>query len=43
MSTTAFIGGGNMARALVGGLRRAGRSGAVIVVVDPDPAQRAQL
>ena len=43
MSTTAFIGGGNMARALVGGLRRAGRPGAAIVVVDPDPAQRVQL
>ena len=43
MSTTAFIGGGNMARALVGGLRRAGRPGREIVVVDPDPAQRAQL
>ncbi len=39
----AFIGGGNMASALIGGLLRAGRAAATIAVVEPDPAQRARL
>ena len=40
---TAFIGGGNMATAIVGGLRRRGRAAESIVVVDPNLAQREQL
>ena len=40
---TAFIGGGNMAGALIGGLLRSGRDPASIVVVEPDAAQRARL
>ena len=43
MAITAFIGGGNMASALVGGLRRAGRPAEDILVVDPDAAQRHRL
>ena len=39
----AFIGGGNMASALIGGLRRAGHAAAAIVVVEPAEAQRARL
>ena len=39
----AFIGGGNMAQALIGGLLRAGRPAASIVVVEPAEAQRAKL
>ncbi|MBL8352000.1 MAG: pyrroline-5-carboxylate reductase [Burkholderiaceae bacterium] len=39
----AFIGGGNMAGALVGGLVRAGRPPADILVVDPGAAQRHRL
>jgi pyrroline-5-carboxylate reductase len=39
----AFIGGGNMASALVGGLRGSGRSGESILVVEPEPAQRQRL
>jgi len=39
----AFIGGGNMASALIGGLRRAGRAAGDIVVVEPSPAQRERL
>lgn len=39
----AFIGGGNMASALIGGLRRGGRAPESIVVVEPVPAQRARL
>ncbi|MEP7059057.1 MAG: pyrroline-5-carboxylate reductase [Caldimonas sp.] len=43
MVTTAFIGGGNMASAIIGGLRRGGRPGAAIVVVDPVATQRERL
>ncbi len=39
----AFIGGGNMASALVGGLLKAGRPAASILVVEPFEAQRAKL
>jgi len=38
-----FIGGGNMAAALIGGLRRRGTAGADILVVEPDAARRALL
>ena len=41
--TIAFIGGGNMAGALIGGLVRAGRAPADILVIDPGEAQRARL
>jgi pyrroline-5-carboxylate reductase len=39
----AFIGGGNMASALIGGLIRAGRAPARIVVIEPNDRQRARL
>ena len=39
----AFIGGGNMASALIGGLVKAGRSAASIVVVEPFEPQRDKL
>lgn len=39
----AFIGGGNMAAALIGGLLRAGRSPADMLVVEVDPARCASL
>lgn len=42
-STLAFIGGGNMASAIVGGLVANGRPGASIVVIDPAEARRAEL
>lgn len=38
-----FVGGGNMASALIGGLVRSGRPPAQIVVVEPVEAQRARL
>jgi pyrroline-5-carboxylate reductase len=38
-----FIGGGNMAGALIGGLRRAGRAADDILVVEPSKAQRDKL
>jgi pyrroline-5-carboxylate reductase len=41
--TIAFIGGGNMAGALIGGLVRAGRASADILVIDPGEIQRQQL
>ena len=43
MATTAFIGGGNMAGAILGGLRRAGRDGATMLVVEPDAGRREAL
>jgi pyrroline-5-carboxylate reductase len=39
----AFIGGGHMAGALIGGLRAAGTAAADIVVVEPDAPARARL
>ena len=39
----AFIGGGNMASALIGGLLRAGHAPAAIAVVEPFEAQREKL
>jgi pyrroline-5-carboxylate reductase len=41
--TLAFIGGGNMAFAIVGGLLRGGRAAASIVVVEPSAAAREKL
>ncbi|MEW6706363.1 MAG: pyrroline-5-carboxylate reductase [Pseudomonadota bacterium] len=42
-SLTVFIGGGNMASAIVGGLVKAGRNPQCIVVVEPNEAQRETL
>jgi pyrroline-5-carboxylate reductase len=39
----AFIGGGNMATALIGGLLRTGWSADSVLVVEPQPAQRKAL
>ena len=39
----AFIGGGNMASAIVGGLVAAGRAARDILVVEPFEVQRARL
>lgn len=41
--TVAFVGGGNMAGALVGGLVAAGHPAAQVLVLDPSPAQREGL
>ena len=41
--TITFIGGGNMASALIGGLVRAGRTPASILAVDPGEAARQKL
>jgi pyrroline-5-carboxylate reductase len=43
LSSIAFIGGGNMAGALIGGLLNAGRTSASIHVVEPVEAQRLRL
>jgi pyrroline-5-carboxylate reductase len=42
-SSIAFIGGGNMAGALIGGLRRAGWTAESVIVIEPVPAQRDKL
>jgi pyrroline-5-carboxylate reductase len=42
-STIVFIGGGNMASALIGGLIRAGRAPQDILVIEPFAAQRERL
>lgn len=39
----AFIGGGNMATAIIGGLLRQGRAPSSILVIDPSTEQRARL
>jgi pyrroline-5-carboxylate reductase len=43
MDSIVFIGGGNMASAIVGGLVKSGRAAASIIVVDPFEAQRDKL
>jgi len=42
-AVTAFIGGGNMARSLIGGLCRAGTPGAAIAVAEPNVELRSAL
>jgi pyrroline-5-carboxylate reductase len=43
LSSIAFVGGGNMAAALIGGLRQAGLPASAIQVVEPFAAQRERL
>lgn len=42
-TSIAFVGGGNMAGALIGGLRRSGVAAARILVVEPQASQRERL
>jgi pyrroline-5-carboxylate reductase len=43
MDTIVFIGGGNMASAIIGGLHKGGRAADSMLVVDPGEAQRNKL
>ena len=43
MRNIVFIGGGNMAQAIIGGLVKAGRPGASLVVVEPSESTRRRL